>query len=104
MTLDQGIVAVSLILASTAAVLNTVATLRGPYALRMQCGVRAVLAVLYVVAYVWLLTHIDQRARWSQTVSGMSLIAWVAVWNMPAVIALRLEKRPTKLTEHDGAV
>lgn len=102
MTLDQGIVIATTILAVSAAVTNFVAARRGPYGLRVQCGVRAALAATYVVAYIWLLAHMVQRARWSQTVSGLSLVTWIAVWNMPAIIALRLQSRAEEVADGEA--
>jgi hypothetical protein len=92
-TLDKGIILATMCLAFTAAVGNTAAAMRGPYGLRVVCGVRAALAALYVPAYLWLLLHPEDRLIWSQTVVGVSLMTWVLVWNLPAYIALRLERR-----------
>ena len=93
MTLDTGIILATIALATSAGVVNLIAARRGPYGLRVQCGVRGALAALYVPAYVWLLTNMEHRAVWSQTIVGLSLFSWVAVWNLPAFIALRLERQ-----------
>ena len=93
MTLDVVVITVSVVLASVAAGVNIVASKVGPRPLRVMSTVRGVLAAFYAAAYVWLLAHRDQRAHWSQTLSGVALAAWVVVWIVPAIIAIRLRPR-----------
>jgi len=99
LTFAMWVIAVTVCLAATAAVLNFFAALHGPLALRVMCGMRAVIAGLYVPAYVWLLWNPTKRAVWSETVAGLSLIAWIVVWIMPAVLALRMEQRAAAVAE-----
>lgn len=101
MTLDRVIIVATMCLAVSAAVLNTVAAMRGPYGLRTTCGIRAGLAGLYVPAYLWLLAHPESRVVWSQTVVGLSLVTWLTVWNLPPLIALRLERQARSVLDGD---
>ena len=93
MTFDTGVVTASAVFAAVACVLNFRAACYGPFGLRTINGIRGALAGLYVLSYVWLLFHLEQRAMWSRNMTGVSLFTWCAVWILPAVVALRLERK-----------
>lgn len=93
MTLDQVVIIITTVFALVAAAVNIAAARWGPYGLRVQCGVRGVIAALYIPAYTWLAFNPEDRLVWSQTVVGLSLFSWIAVWIMPGFCALCLEIR-----------
>lgn len=95
--IDHYIIGISAVLALFACILNIYAACTGPYALRVVCVVRGSLAGIYFLSYVWLFLNSDSRLVWSKAMVGVSLFTWVAVWNYPAIAAIRLERRTKKV-------
>jgi hypothetical protein len=52
----------------------------------------ATISVLYVAGYLWLLFGNVDPARWSSTLRGLSLVAWVVVWALPAALSVRMNR------------
>ena len=87
---DSALIAVTAVLASSAAVMNITAAVQGNQFRRGVCAMRGLLATIYAVAYVWLLFHPARRLEWSRAMTGVSVTAWLLVWVYPAWQTLRL--------------
>ncbi len=95
MSLDAAIIAITVVLAAIAVGVNLSAARHGPYPLRAMAAARSALACFYVAGYIWLLAHQERRVTWSKMMTGVSLVAWVVVWILPALVATKAG-RPAK--------
>ena len=83
----------NLIGAFVATVLNVQAARHGAIRARWLHAMTAVVGVAYVFGYSWLLCTLDDPRRWSETMRGVAVVAWVIVWWTPAILSLRLHRR-----------
>lgn len=86
--------------ASVSAVVNGAAAGRRgmPVFRRLHVAI-ATLGVIYAGSYVWLAVELIYGAdmtgailTWSSVMRGVALVAWPAVWIMPAVYSLHIRK------------
>lgn len=92
--LDEAVVVLNLVCVVVAVVVNWWAARSGLFRLRTIHAAIATVAGLYVAGYLWLLGLLPlidapDPARWSSVLRGLSLVAWVVVWIMPAVLSIR---------------
>lgn len=87
MTIDDLFVALNLIGAAAALVVNTWDAVRGWPDFRALRTLVAALAAAYVVAYAVLLFGAVDRADWSRFVVGLGPVAWGLVWCGPPVVS-----------------
>ena len=80
----------NMLMVTVSVVVNWSAYRRGVPGLRAAHLAVSVISVFYVLGYVWLLTFAHDVANWSSAMRGLSLIAWVVVWIMPAVLSTRM--------------
>jgi hypothetical protein len=62
----------------------------GLFRLRTVHAAITTVSLLYVGGYLWLLFGNVDPARWSSVFRGISLVAWVVVWVVPAVVSVRM--------------
>jgi hypothetical protein len=86
---DEWVALMSLAGATASVIVNWHAARVGLFRLRTIHAAIATISVLYVAGYLWLLFGNVDPARWSSTLRGLSLVAWVVVWIMPAVLSIR---------------
>ncbi len=63
----------------------------------------AILAVCYVVGYVWFLFHPGSVAPWSSTMRSVSVVAWPVVWVATPLLLARLCRQVIALNASAGA-
>lgn len=51
-----------------------------------------VYSIIYVIGYLWLLGIGEDILSWSQTMRGVSVLAWPLVWIAPAYVSTRFWK------------
>lgn len=90
---DRAVVVVNALLAFASACAN-VRAVRGSTAMWRSVHVTiAALAVVYAAAYAYLAAWPDSILTWSQTMRGVSLLAWPVVWIAPAVVQRRSNRQ-----------
>jgi len=80
----------NVLMVTVSVVVNWSAYRRGVPGLRVVHLAVSVISVFYVMGYVGLLTFVHDVANWSSAMRGLSIIAWVGVWIMPAVLSTRM--------------
>lgn len=90
---------VSMILASVACGANLWATFHCRPSMRPSYAFVAILAGIYSVAYVALITGAkiwvldgSDRGAWSQTLAPVAFLVWPLVWTIPAIRETRHER------------
>lgn len=86
---DEWVAVMSLAGATTSVIVNWRAAHAGLFRFRTIHAAIGAVSVLYVAGYLWLLFGNVDPARWSSTLRGLSLVAWLVVWILPAVISTR---------------
>lgn len=86
---DEWVATLSLVGALVSVVANWWAARSGLFRFRTVHAAIATISVLYVAGYVWLLFGNVDPARWSSTLRGLSLVAWVVVWICPACMSIK---------------
>lgn len=86
---DEWVAAVSMLGAVVSVVVNWWAARSGLLRFRTVHAAIATISVLYVAGYVWLLFGNVDPARWSSTLRGLSIVAWVVVWICPACMSIK---------------
>lgn len=88
--LDTAIFAANVVLAFTAAAVHMWAAVHVPFTKdrRRHQGI-GLLALLYGCGYVTVLTGWVPILSWSSFFRGVSLVAWVLVWIVPAMASVR---------------
>lgn len=90
---DRAVVVVNALLALLSACAN-IGAVRGSTATWRSVHVTiAALAVVYSAAYLFLAVWPHAILTWSQTMWGVSLVAWPLVWIIPAVVQRRSNKQ-----------
>lgn len=87
--IDEWITLMSLAGAAASVAVNWQAARVGLFRLRTIHAAIGTISVLYVAGYLWLLFGNVDPARWSSTLRGLSLVAWLVVWILPAAISIR---------------
>lgn len=98
-TADLVVTVVNLVLAAVTSTISTWAAFRGLRAFRPLHAAVASLAVVYVVAYVWLLANYadsDPLVTWGKAMRGVSLAVWPTVWMGQAILSLKLQAAMTR--------
>lgn len=62
----------------------------------------AILAVCYVVGYVWFLFHPGSVAPWSSTMRSVSVVAWPVVWVATPLLLARVCREVLALNASAG--
>jgi hypothetical protein len=62
----------------------------------------AILAVCYVVGYVWFLFHPGSVAPWSSTMRSVSVVAWPVVWALTPLLLARVCREVLALNASAG--
>ena len=88
-----GVTVVSAVLAAAPAAVHAVAARRTAGPVRAMFAVVSVLAAVYVVAYAVLVFAPVDGGDWSETMRGVSLVAWPLVWMPHAWVVARTPKR-----------
>ncbi len=89
--LDQWVAILNLAGAVVSVAVNWRASRSGLFRFRTLHAAITAVAVMYVAGYLWLLGVFGevQVARWSSVMRGFSLVAWLVVWILPAVVSIR---------------
>lgn len=90
--IDEWVAVLSLIGAAASVALNWQAARVGLLRFRTVHAAIATIALLYVAGYLWLLFGNVDPARWSSTLRGLSMVAWVVVWLLPAAMSVRMNR------------
>lgn len=61
----------------------------------------AALAAVYVGGYLYLAIWPENLLTWSQTMRGVSMLAWPVVWIIPAVVQRRSIRRTNQILEEE---
>lgn len=89
---DEWVALLSLLGAVISVVANWWAARSGLFRFRAVHAAIAAISLLYVTGYLWLLFGDVDPARWSSTLRGLSLVAWVVVWICPACMSIRVTR------------
>jgi len=92
---DLTVIVVNLALAALAAALAAWSAFRGMIVFRPLHAAVSMLAVIYCVSYVWLLSNYggtEPVATWSKVMRGVSIAAWPTVWMAQSVISVRIHR------------
>lgn len=85
--MDLLVVWLNLICVCFAAGFQLVASRQGSAIKRHLFGATFGLSLVYAGSYVWLLLDFPDRVQdWSQVMRGVSLVTWVVVWIVPALV------------------
>lgn len=87
------VVGINLVLVSIATGVNLWACRHGDPRLRPLWAATAVVCVVYVAAYVWLMVGDVDRGKWSEQVVGVGIPAWIIGWMAPAILTIHLFNR-----------
>ena len=89
--LDQWVAILNLLGAGVSVVVNWQASRAGLFRFRVLHAAIVAVSVMYVAGYLWLLGVFGevQVQRWSSVMRGFSLVAWLVVWILPAVVSIR---------------
>lgn len=89
--LDQWVAILNVIAAGVSVIVNWQASRAGLFRFRVLHAAIMAVSVMYVAGYLWLLGVFGdvQVARWSSVMRGFSLVAWLVVWILPAVVSIR---------------
>jgi biotin transporter BioY len=98
---DRLVVVLNALLAATAAVTNARTVIGNSEAMQRVRASIAAIAAVYVVGYGWLALYPETIVTWSKTMRGVSLIAWVVVWIVPAVVQRRSMKRVREILDKE---
>lgn len=90
--MDEWVATLSLIGALISLVVNCWAARTGLVVFRTAHAAITAISAIYVAGYLWLLLGDVGPAEWSSVMRGFSLVAWVAVWIVPAVISVRVTR------------
>ena len=88
------IVFFALVFSFCAAITNVYAALSFRHTrLSYALWITAVLAFTYNVSYIWLLTHYDRAADWSQVMRPVGMVSWLIPWTALPLAMLRYVHR-----------
>lgn len=83
---DNQVIIANAVGAAIAAGIHIWAASRVRGRIRILFGVIASLALTYSVSYLWLLTHLDMRAEWSQFMSQFGGPTWIIAWSIEPIV------------------
>lgn len=90
---DRAVVIVNSLLAFASMCANAQAIRGSSPTWRSVHAAIAALAAVYAVAYAYLAVWPHAILTWSQTMRGVSLLAWPLVWIIPAVVQRRSNRQ-----------
>ena len=100
MFIDLGIVWANIVVIVVALCANGWALTHASPSRRPVYGTTIALCVIYLVSYGVLLGDFPQRVvTWSRVMRGVSLVAWVVVWTIPALYDVKLYRERRNAVE-----
>lgn len=76
-------------LALASAIIATAAARHGLPSWRPYHAAVAVLSLLYLAGYIWLIGFAPTVSIWSGRMRGVGLVAWPVVWMVPSILSMR---------------
>lgn len=89
---EEFVVVVNLVCVLVSVVANVWAARVGLLRCRTAHAAIAAVSGIYVVGYLWLLSGDVTGEAWSSVFRGISLVAWVVVWIIPALLSVKFSR------------